>query len=87
MRGRPCGRRACALPGGFVQVACDMRGESRQVEHHRWVGRTLATVSEIVLRVVPVSLGMFRPPGPALKDTEADGSVRAPRICSTMPVR
>ena len=55
---------ACALLGGFAQIAGGMRGEGRQVVHHRQVGLTPAPVSEIVLQVIPVGLGRVEGPVP-----------------------
>ena len=61
-----CVRRgsACALPGGFARVASGMRGEGRQVGHHRHAGRAPAPVSKIVLRVVPAGPGHVGGPVP-----------------------
>ena len=48
------GGSACALPGGVAQVTGGMRGEGRQVEHHRQVGRAPAPVPEIVPGLYPL---------------------------------
>ena len=60
--GRPYRQRACVLPGGFAQIAGGMRGEGRQVGHHRQVSRALAPVTEIVPRVLPVGPGHVEGP-------------------------
>ena len=55
---------AGAWPGGFAQVAGDMRGAGQQVGQHQQVGLTSAPPSEIVLQIVSVGLG--RDGGPVL---------------------
>ena len=61
---RAPGDPACALPGGLVPVAGGMRGEGRQVGHHRQVGQASAPAPEIVPRVVPVGPGHVEGPVP-----------------------
>ena len=74
---------ACALPGGFTQVAGSMSGEGRQARHHRQVGRALAPVSEIVPRVVTVGPGMSKVPFPILLRACPQAVISATLSCVT----
>ena len=77
------GSGACALPGGFAQVAGSMRGEGQQIRHHRQIGRAPALVSEIVPRVVTVGPGMSKVPFPILRRACPQAAISATLSCVT----
>ena len=77
------GGSACALPGGVAQVAGGMRGEGKQVGHHRQVGRAPAPVPEIVPGLYPLVSGTLKVPFPILHRARPQAAISATLSCVT----
>ena len=66
---------AYPLPGDFARTAGGMRGEGRQVGHHRQFGRGPAPVSEIVPGSYPLVPGRLEVPFPILRRMRPQAAV------------